>query len=454
MEEFKKIQTLIEEGNYSFTICLIDNSMINDMVYKQLIHCKKDNAYDNHIIFITSETPISSSLFLYEDEAIVDNYFIYPIDPNRLIDEIHSKMKNLTKKKKTNYNEFKVLSPLKVLVVEDIEINQEIMLYQLGQVGVQCEAVSNGHAAIEKIKQSTFDVILLDVRMPGIDGYETTRLIRALPKTQQWNIPIVAMTANVSMGEREKCLLAGMDDYLSKPIKADELYGTLLQFLPNEIILPQKENRYKINSKNPSKTPLKGIDIDTAFSLLDNDKELFTHLLNQFFEEYHDFTNLYNNTANDNNQRNRFVHSIKSISANLGATKLSHLAATLEKLVLEVPYEDYALAQHEFLNEFSLVIESIKHSEYFEKPKERKQMDSISLSIQEIISLLNMLKKRLHGGRNKEIKESMEMLLSISFEGLAKEKVATLQNFIRLYNHNKAILQVDEIIHLLSQQGR
>ncbi len=210
----------------------------------------------------------------------------------------------------------------------------------------------------------------------------------------------------------------------------------------------------KSNSNNPNKSPLKGIDIDTAFNLLDNDKELFTHLLNQFYEEYHDFTDIYNNTANDNNQRTHFIHSIKSISANLGATKLSQLAATLEKLVSEVSYEDYALAQHEFLNEFSLVIDSIKHSEYFEKPKQREQIDFISLSIQEIISLLNVLKNRLHGGRNKEINESMEMLLSISFEGLAREKIATLQNFIRLYNYNKAILQVDEIIHLLSQQGR
>ena len=428
--------------------------MIDSTVYQQLVNCKKESTYDKRLIFITSEIPISSSLFLHKDEEIIDNYFIYPIDPNRLIDEIQSKMKNLKKKKKINFNDFKILSRLKVLVVEDIEINQEIMLYQLGQVGIQCEAVSNGHAAIEKIKQSSFDVILLDIRMPGIDGYETTRLIRALPEIEQSHVPIVAMTGNVSIVEREKCLLAGMDDYLSKPIIAEDLYGTLLQYLPIEIVLPQKENRYKINSNNPSKPPLKGIDVDMAFNLLDNDKELFTHLLNQFFEEYHDFTDLYNNTANDNNQRTHFIHSIKSISANLGATKLSQLAATLEKLVSEVSYEDYALAQHEFLNEFSLVIDSIKHSEYFEKPKQREQIDFISLSIQEILSLLNMLKNGLRGGRNKEINKSMEMLLSISFEGLAREKIATLQNFIRLYNYNKAILQVDEIIHLLSQQGR
>ncbi len=98
----------------------------------------------------------------------------------------------------------------------------------------------------KKIKQSSFDVILLDIRMPGIDGYETTRLIRALPEIEQNNVPIVAMTGNVSMSEREKCLIAGMDDYLSKPIIAEDLYGTLLQFLPIEIVLPQKENRYKI----------------------------------------------------------------------------------------------------------------------------------------------------------------------------------------------------------------
>ncbi len=152
IEEFQKIQIANEEDKNSYTMCIIDYSMINPIVYQQLVNCRKESTSDNHLIFITSEKPISSSVFLHKDEEIIDSYFIYPLDPNLLIDEIQSKMKNLKKKKKINFNELKILSRLKVLVVEDIEINQEIMLYQLGQVGIQCEAVSNGHAAIEKNK--------------------------------------------------------------------------------------------------------------------------------------------------------------------------------------------------------------------------------------------------------------------------------------------------------------
>ncbi len=454
MEEFSSKVSIIEAEDHPYSICFIDESMMKDAIYKKLISCKKEGIHDNHLIFLTSKSPIDLSVYEIDDKEIVDGTFVYPVDPNQLIDEIYSKMRVVESKKEDIYNNYRVLSALKALVVEDIEINQEILLYQLGKVGIQCEAVSNGHAAIERIKQSKFDVILLDIRMPGIDGYETTRLIRALPKEEHSGVVIIAMTANININEKEKCLIAGMDDYLPKPIKPEDLYGMLLQYLPDEILFPEPHNRYKVEHNNQNLPPIEGVDIQKALSFLNHDMELFTHLINQFYISYKDVIHLYNETADDDKERIRFVHSVKSVSANLGATKLSYIAAKLEDMITEEEYEEYAPTQHEFMNEFSLLLNAIKHSPYFDRSIKKETIQSDSYPEQEVIALLNILKDGLESGKNRVVNDSLKKVITISFDGLVKEKITTLQNFIRLYNYTEAIQQVDEIMHLLTQQGK
>lgn len=454
MEEFRIKMGAIEAQDHPYTLCIIDESMMKDAVYKKLAHCKTEGIHDNHLILLTSNTPIPSSRYVVEGEEIVDGHLLYPIEPSHLIDVIYSKMRKVEKKKEKKYDDYKVLSSLKVLVVEDVEINQEIMLYQLGQVGIQCEAVSNGHAAIEKLKQAPFDIVLLDIRMPGIDGYETARLIRALPKEHHASVAIIAMTANINIGEKEKCLSAGMDEYLSKPIKPEDLYGMLLQFLSDDVLFPQTHYRVKIQPDNHNIPPIEGINVHKALTFLNNDKELFTHLINQFYKTYIDVIHLYNDTADDNNKRIRFVHSVKSVSATLGATKLAQLADKLEKLIIDGLYENYAPTQHEFMNEFSLVLHAIKQSAYYKKLQNTQTIESISYPTQEIFSILNILKEGLDVGKSKLINESLQKILTISYDGLVREKISTLHNFIRVYNYSEAIHQVDEIMHLLSEQGK
>jgi CheY-like chemotaxis protein len=119
-----------------------------------------------------------------------------------------------------------------VLVAEDSPVNQTVALGMLKRLGLRADAVGNGLEAIEALKTIPYDLVLMDVQMPLMDGLEATRRIRdaASPVLDRW-IPIIAMTANAMQGDRETCLQAGMDDYVAKPVKAEALAEALARWL-------------------------------------------------------------------------------------------------------------------------------------------------------------------------------------------------------------------------------
>ncbi|MBZ8182178.1 response regulator [Oscillatoria salina] len=118
------------------------------------------------------------------------------------------------------------LRSLKILLVEDTPVNRQLLVNQLMVLGYQADCVSNGVAALNRLTKQDYDLILMDCIMPVLDGYLTTEALRARESNSRRTI-VVAMTANISPGERQKCLAAGMDDYLSKPIQL-EILATIL----------------------------------------------------------------------------------------------------------------------------------------------------------------------------------------------------------------------------------
>ncbi len=130
--------------------------------------------------------------------------------------------------------QFPSLSPhnhrRRVLVVEDIPANQMLMLAILQRFGYDVTTAKDGKDALRKIDEQSFDIVLMDCQLPELDGYETTRYIRQRETTCS-RMPIVGVTAHAMVGDREKCLAAGMDDYLSKPIQLDDLEALLEKWL-------------------------------------------------------------------------------------------------------------------------------------------------------------------------------------------------------------------------------
>jgi signal transduction histidine kinase/CheY-like chemotaxis protein len=170
-----------------------------------------------------------------DSEGLFDAYLAKPVRQSQLFDTLinlitHSAASRgaaaaATTKPKLD-SEMGVRHPLRVLVAEDNAVNQKLALRILQQMGYRADLASNGIEAIESVERQTYDVVLMDVQMPEMDGLEASRRITA--KWPQGERPrIVAMTANAMQGDREMCLAAGMDDYITKPIRVDQLVEAL-----------------------------------------------------------------------------------------------------------------------------------------------------------------------------------------------------------------------------------
>ncbi len=161
-----------------------------------------------------------------------------PIKPSSLFDTLAGlfaeqpvEAKTVTPKKPTLDPEMAKNHPLRILLAEDILVNQKLALRLLQQMGYRADVASNGIEAVQSVERQSYDVILMDVQMPEMDGLEASRRICAKwPRGQRPTI--IAMTANAMQGDREMCLAAGMDDYVSKPIRPDELARALMQVNP------------------------------------------------------------------------------------------------------------------------------------------------------------------------------------------------------------------------------
>jgi CheY-like chemotaxis protein len=168
-----------------------------------------------------------------QESSLFASVLAKPLRQYVLRDQLSAVFSRSAEGKDSNTNklseDFSKQYPLKILIAEDNMVNQKLAMKILGKLGYQPALANNGKEALEMVSSEQFDVILMDVQMPEMDGLEATRMMRTCLEIQP---VIIAVTANVMMGDRDDCMQAGMDDYMSKPIELDELLNKLEKWAP------------------------------------------------------------------------------------------------------------------------------------------------------------------------------------------------------------------------------
>ena len=223
-----------------------------------------------------------------------------------------------------------------ILLVEDNELNQEVAIALLTDAGFAVELAENGQIALNKVRSADYDIVLMDMQMPVMDGISATQAIRR--KEQFKDLPIVAMTANAMQGDRERCLAAGMNDHVAKPIEPEALWQALLKWIKPRHAMPTKPAPKSLKLPD-AELPcgIEGLDIATGLNRVLGKKSLYLSMLRKFLAGQRSVPTeiLTALEGQDWTTAERLAHTLKGVCANVGATSLQQLATLLEATLQE-----------------------------------------------------------------------------------------------------------------------
>ncbi len=247
------LRTAVDEGK-PFDLAFVDMEMPEMDGTSLAKAIKADTAIaDTKLILVTSLGRRGDAG--QAREAGFSGYFTKPVRKSQIraclelvMEQTGAEMEGATLITQHTVREREAQRSIRILVADDFTVNQQLAVLMLENMGMRVDVVANGLEAVEALSRKPYDIVLMDCQMPEMDGYSATQEIRRREANQelkatntQSRIPIIAMTANAMKGDREKCIAAGMDDYLSKPIKKDELEKVLTAWLHSKQNIAERE---------------------------------------------------------------------------------------------------------------------------------------------------------------------------------------------------------------------
>jgi signal transduction histidine kinase/CheY-like chemotaxis protein len=319
----------------------------------------------------------------------------------------------------TKYNSLKsditALSGSKILLVEDNKTNQEVILGLLENSGIIIDVANNGKECVELFKKTDYELILMDLQMPVMDGYEATKVIRQTDK----DIPIAALTANAMKDDMKKSKDVGMNAHLNKPIEVEKLYEMLLKYISKKgVVRDIKEDSFE-DIDIPEFTHL---DVEYALKMLMGNRRIYLRILRGLLE----YKNI-DLSLKDEQEFKIVIHTIKGISASAGASDLHKITSKLDET-----------GDKSLITEFNIrlqeVIEEIEDKLSEESQKAKKELDDNTKQ-----SLLDELKTALKTKRAKNIRPVMNKFNEYKMEAEDKKLFDNIEKLVKRFKFKQAL---------------
>jgi PAS domain S-box-containing protein len=275
------------------------------------------------------------------EEAGIEEVLIKPVSASILFDGVVRVLGlsvdgpgSLAEVPTDSFEQLATIRGARILLVEDNELNQEVAIELLRDAGFVVDLAEDGQIALDKINSADYDIVLMDMQMPVMDGVTASREIRKQERFR--DLPVVAMTANAMQGDRDRCLAAGMNDHVAKPIEPEDLWKALLKW-----IKPQHPTDSAVNPQAVQEVQLPaaidGLDMANGLRRVLGKKPLYLSMLRKFVAGQKSVIEEILKALEDNlwDTAERIVHTLKGVAGNIGATSLQHLAENLETAIKE-----------------------------------------------------------------------------------------------------------------------
>ncbi len=373
-----------------------------------------------------------------------------PVTPSSLNDLLVELLQQRTVDTSLDSSEF-LLQALKsrhgahILLVEDNEINQNVTCQLLNDAGMLTSVADNGQIAVEMVSKKHYDLILMDMQMPVMDGLLATEYIRKLPTVS--SVPIVALTANAFEEEKNKCIHAGMDDYLSKPVNPEMLYKALIKWLPAnnnadgntaDLSLSKQGIDFQgVYEESPeiweAIQRIKGLDISIGLRTLQNNISNYVQLIEKFAKNHgadgltmmrHAFLGEYDIVY-------QIAHALKGVAGTLGAVKIQDLAGEIQKIVQSEPENRKLQTKLEVISQeletLALQLQTIL-TPFIRQIKQEEVTDSDLLKVEKILAELETLLANSDTSAGDLFEKSRDLLINVLGD-VGKRMEVKIQDF-------------------------
>jgi CheY-like chemotaxis protein len=314
-----------EQGK-PFSIVLVSRTIDGDAF--ELCHAIKGEGHSAAALVLTGGLGERESATVRKSHGIAA-YISKPIQQSELLDTIVNALAPRAGEQapKAPASRRKPSRRLRILLAEDNVVNQTLAVHLLSRWGHSVVVAADGRKAVAAFDRETFDVILMDVQMPDMDGFEATAAIRERERKGERRTPIIALTAHAMKGDREKCLAAGMDGYVSKPVDPDELFLALEREAQGAPALVSPIVETPVVATAPA------VDLASALARVEGDRELLGELAQMFLASLPESLEAIRSAlaSGDLVQASKAAHALKGAAANVSAGEVASAALEIEK---------------------------------------------------------------------------------------------------------------------------